>query len=177
MEASAGSIAMIAPLSGWMGHARPFDFTRDYTPAAGVDRQLCGTPPVLSMTALGAALDIWAEVDMAEVRAKSVALSDLFIDLVEDRCAGHGFALASPRPAEARGSQVSFAHADGYAIMQALIARGVIGDFRAPDLLRFGFAPLYLRYVDIWDAVEVLRQVMEGRVWDAAEFKQCAAVT
>ncbi len=169
--------ALIAPLSGWMGHARPFDFARDYAPAAGIDRQLCGTPPVLSMTALDAALDIWAEVDMAAVRAKSVALSDLFIDLVEDRCAGHGFALASPRSADARGSQVSFAHADGYAIMQALIARGVIGDFRAPDILRFGFAPLYLRYVDIWDAVEVLRAVMESRAWDTAEFKQRAAVT
>ena len=164
------------PLSGWMGHARPFDFGPRYAPAAGVARLLCGTPPVLSLVALDQALDLWSEVDMGAIRTKSLALGELMIDLVETRCAGHGLELASPRGA-GRGSQVSFRHAEGYAVMQALIARGVIGDFRAPDLLRFGFAPLYVRHVDVWDAVEQLRQVLAGREWNRPQYRQRAAVT
>ena len=164
-------------LTGWMGHARPFDFAPDYVPAPGIRRNLCGTPPILALAALEAALELWQEVDLAAVRRKSMALGELFIGLVEDRCRGQGFALASPRDGTARGSQVSFRHAQGYAITQALIARGVIGDFRTPDLMRFGFAPLYTRYVDLWDAVDTLVEIMASEVWDRPEFRHRAFVT
>jgi kynureninase len=164
-------------LTGWMGHARPFDFATDYVPAPGIRRNLCGTPPILSLAALEAALDLWRDVDLAAVRRKSMAMGELFIGLVEERCRGLGFALASPRDGSARGSQVSFRHAQGYAITQALIARGVIGDFRTPDLLRFGFAPLYTRYVDLWDAVDALAEIMASGAWDRPEFRDRAFVT
>jgi kynureninase len=164
------------PLSGWMGHAAPFEFDIDYRPAEGIARNLCGTPAILSMVGLDTALDLMLEADMDEIRAKSIALCDTFAALVAQECAGHGFELASP-PAPERGSQVSFRHEDGYAIMQALIARGVIGDFRAPDLMRFGFTPLYIRHVDVFDAVAVLKDIMESGAWDAAEFHARAAVT
>jgi kynureninase len=164
------------PLSGWMGHADPFDFDWEYRPAGGIARNLCGTPPVIGMSALDASLDVILAADMGQIRAKSVALGDLFTEAVEQECAGHGLTLASP-PAAQRGSQVSLTHAHGYAIMQALIARGVIGDFRAPDILRFGFTPLYTRYVDIWDAVAVLRDIMAEGSWDRPEFHARAAVT
>jgi kynureninase len=164
-------------LTGWMGHATPFAFETAYAPAPGIARQLCGTPPILSMAALEAALEMWERVDMAEVRRKSMALGDLFIRLIEARCADAGFTLASPREAAARGSQVSYHHESGYPIMQALIARGVIGDFRAPDLLRFGFTPLYLRYVDLWDAVDVLAEIMTDAAWDTPEYRRHATVT
>jgi kynureninase len=114
---------------------------------------------------------------MAEVRRKSMAMGDLFIELVEARCQGAGLELASPREAALRGSQVSFTHGEGYAVMQAFIARGLIGDFRAPDLMRFGFTPLYLSYVDVWDAVEVMAEVLAARAWDVPEYKRRAAVT
>jgi kynureninase len=164
-------------LTGWMGHTAPFAFETAYAPAPGIARQLCGTPPILSMAALEAALEMWERVDMAEVRRKSMALGDLFIRLIETRCADAGFTLASPREAAARGSQVSYHHESGYPIMQALISRGVIGDFRAPDLLRFGFTPLYLRYVDLWDAVDALAGIMAQAAWDTPEYKRRAAVT
>jgi kynureninase len=165
------------PLSGWMGHREPFAFARDYAPAEGIARNLCGTPPILALAALDAALDLWREVDLEAVRRKSIALSELFIGLVEERCAGLGLSLATPREAERRGSQVSFRHPEGYAVMQALIAEGVIGDFRSPDLLRFGLTPLYLRYVDAFDAVAVLESILRGRRWDRPEFRRRAAVT
>ena len=169
--------ALHQPLSGWLGHASPFAFESDYRPADGIARNLCGTPAILSMLALEGALDIWRDVDMAALRAKSIALTDLFIALVEAAGAGLGLELASPREAAHRGSQVSFAHGQGYAVMQALIAGGVIGDFRAPDLLRFGFAPLYIRYVDVFDAAAQLTEVLAGRAWDVPAFEQRAAVT
>ncbi len=166
------------PLSGWLGHAQPFAFDPFYQPANGIQRFVCGTPPVLSMAALESGVDTVASVSMDSIRAKSIALTNLFIDLVEQRLTGHGFSLVTPREPEARGSQVSFAHTDdGYAIMQALIARGVIGDFRAPDILRFGFTPLYTRFVDVWDAVERLSQVMSTGEWRDARFSVRAAVT
>jgi kynureninase len=164
------------PLSGWMGHAHPFTFDVEYEPAAGIARNLCGTPPVLSMQALDAALDVMLEADMAAMRAKSLALGDLFLALVEQQCGKHGFVNGSAARHE-RGSQVGLLHPEGYAIMQALIARGVIGDFRAPDMLRFGFAPLYNRYTDAWDAVAALKSVMDTRAWDTTAFKTRAAVT
>ncbi len=165
------------PLSGWFGHRDPFAFEPNYRPAAGIDRFQAGTPPVLSLKALEVGVDLLCEVDLAALQAKSRQLGDAFIRLVEERCAGFGLTLASPREPERRGAQVAFRHAAGYAVMQALIARGVIGDFRAPDLIRFGFAPLYVRFVDLWDAVEILRQVLGERAWDRPEFKQRASVT
>jgi kynureninase len=165
------------PLSGWLGHARPFAFEPGYDPAPGVDRFVCGTPPVLSMTALSCGVAIVCEAGMPALREKSKRLTDLFVARVEATCVGYGLALVSPRDADARGSQVSFRHPDGYAIMQALIADGVIGDFRAPDILRFGFAPLYVRYVDAWDAADVLADVLAHRRWDRPEFKARKAVT
>ncbi len=165
------------PLSGWFGHRDPFAFEPLYQPAAGIERFQAGTPPILSLKALEVAVDLLCEIDLEVVRTKSRRLGDAFIRLVEARCAGHGLVLASPREGDRRGSQVAFRHAEGYPIMQALIARGVIGDFRAPDLVRFGFAPLYLRFVDLWDAVENLRRLLQERAWDRPELKQRASVT
>ncbi len=163
------------PLAGWMGHAAPFAFDLGYAPAAGVDRMRVGTPPVLSLAALDAALDAFDGVDMAAVRAKSMALGDLFVAEVEARCPD--LVLASPREAARRGSQVSFRHTEGYAVMQALIDREVIGDFRAPDIIRFGFTPLYLRHADVLRAAEVLADILHHRLWDRLEYKQRAKVT
>ena len=160
-----------------MGHARPFDFDDRYQPAAHIGRMTCGTPPVLGLSALDAALDLFDDVNMAALRAKSRQLGDLFIDLVERRCAGHGLSLACPRESDRRGSQVSFRHGEGYALVQALIRRGVIGDFRMPDVARFGLAPLYLRFVDIWDAVDHLAQILSSGEWDDAALKTKATVT
>jgi len=170
------------PLAGWWGHAAPFEFTPDYRPAAGVARYLCGTQPVLSMVALECGLDTLHAADrfggMAALRRKSLALTDLFIALVEQRCGGQGLALVTPREHARRGSQVCLSRADGaYAIMQALIARGVIGDFRAPDILRFGFTPLYVGFQDVWNAVEHLREVLASRAWQRPEFDRRHAVT
>ncbi|MBN9070403.1 MAG: kynureninase [Rhizobiales bacterium] len=162
-------------LSGWLGHAAPFAFDLDYRPGAGIDRMRCGTPPVIALAALDAALDAWEGVDMADVRRQSIRLCDLFIREVEARCAD--LTLNSPRDGAARGSQVSFRHPEGYAIMQALIARGVIGDFRAPDAIRFGFTPLYIGEAEVMGAVEILADIMTKRLWDKAEFKRKAAVT
>ncbi|HEY7853025.1 MAG TPA: kynureninase [Caulobacteraceae bacterium] len=157
--------AMRSPLSGWMGHAAPFDFADDYRPAAGIGRFLCGTPPILGLAALEAGIDLALEVDAAALRAKSERLWDLFADLVGTRLAGQGFGLITPAQASERGSHISYVHPDGYAIIQALIAAGVIGDFREPDVMRFGITPLYLGYEDIWRAVETLVQVMAAGSW------------
>lgn len=170
------------PLAGWLGHAAPFAFSPDYEPASGMARFICGTPPVISLAALECGVDTVLAAEraggMAAIREKSIALTQLFIELVEQRCADRGLTLASPRVAANRGSQVSFAHpTHGYEIMQALIARGVIGDFRAPDLLRFGFTPLYTRFVDVWDAVDRLRTVLDSGEWRDARFSVRAAVT
>jgi len=165
------------PLWGWMGHEAPFDFDTAYRPAPGVGRLRVGTPPILSLAALECGVAGIAEIGIEALRRKSEALTELFIALVERECAGHGFELASPREKDRRGSQVSFRHPEGYAIMQALIADGVIGDFRAPDLLRFGFAPAYVRFVDVWNAVAALRAIMEGGKWDRAAYKARAKVT
>ena len=176
------------PLAGWWGHAAPFDFTPDYRPAAGIARYLCGTQPILSMVALECGLDTVLAAEplggMTVLREKSLALTDLFIDLVEARCDGHGLALVTPREHAQRGSQVCLSKQEGaYAIMQALIARGVIGDFRSGngdkhlDILRFGLTPLYIGFEDVWKAVEHLRQVLETAEWQRPEFKQKNAVT
>lgn len=165
------------PLSGWWGHQAPFAMAPDYQPAPGVRRFLCGTQPVLALAVAECGLDAALRADMRLVRAKSLALSDLFIDLVERRCAGHPLTLVTPRDPAARGSHVSFCHPEGYAVIQALIARGVIGDYREPRLMRFGLTPLYLRYTDVWDAVEALRDLLDNRGWDRPEHRQRGAVT
>jgi len=163
------------PLTGWHGHARPFAFVDGYEPTQGVGRMLVGTAPQLSLIALEAALEAFEGVDMALLRRKSVALTDLFIRLADQELSGFG--LASPREAAYRGSQVSLTHEQGYPIMQALIARGVIGDFRAPDILRFGFAALYVRFIDVWNAVAALKDIMATQAWAAPQFGERKAVT
>ena len=169
--------ALDQPIAGWHGHARPFDFAHDYVAHAGIERMLVGTAPQLAMIALEEALTVFDGVDLQQLRRKGSELGDAFIALVDQELAGRGFGLASPRDAEQRGSQVSLTHPHGYAIMQALIARGVIGDFRAPDILRFGFAGLYVRHVDVWDAVAALKAVMDTREWDQPAFTMRKAVT
>ncbi len=182
------------PLAGWWGHAAPFEFSPDYRPAPGIKRYLCGTQPIISLTALECGLAVFEQAQalggMTALRAKSLALSDLFIELVAQRCQGHGLGLATPLVHEQRGSQVCLTReydADGrsgaYAIMQALIARGVIGDFRAGDgrqhrdILRFGFTPLYIGFEEVWQAVEQLGQVLDSGEWQQPEFNQPQAVT
>ena len=165
------------PLTGWWSHNAPFDFTRDYQGAEGITRMLCGTQPIISLCALEVGVDIMVRADLNKIRQKSKKMGNLFIDLVEHQCNKYGFCIASPRDADKRGSQVSLTHPNGYAIMQALIERGVIGDFRAPDILRFGFAPLYLRYVDVWDAVDILTDIMANGIWRDSKYQIRAAVT
>ncbi|MFZ6648055.1 kynureninase [Undibacterium sp. TJN25] len=165
------------PLSGWHGHAQPFEFLQEYQPAAGINRMQCGTPPLLSMIALDAALEVFEGLDMQQLRAKSRALGDLFIRLVDEKLAGYDFGIASPRDSALRGSQVALTHAQGYAIVQALIARGITGDFRMPDILRFGFAPLYVRFVDVYDTVEAIAEIMEKDEWNQEKFLTKKAVT
>ena len=163
-------------LAGWLGHAAPFAFERGYRPADGVGRFRVGTPPVLAMAALDAALDVWDDVDMADVRARSIALSERFVAELDARCPE--LVLASPRDPARRGSQVSFAFEHGYAAVQALIRRhGVIGDFRAPDLMRFAFTPLYLSMEDVLRAVDAIERVLAAREWDDPAFLVRSAVT
>jgi kynureninase len=169
------------PLAGWFGHAEPFAFETAYRPAPGVDRFLCGTPPIVSLAALEGGVDTVLAADAvgghAAIRRKSLALTDLFIALVDQRCAGLGASVVTPRVHAQRGSQVSLAHDDAFAVMQALIARGVVGDFRAPDILRFGFTPLYTRFADVWDAVDRLVRVLESGEWREARFQARPVVT
>ncbi len=165
------------PLWGWIGHAAPFEFAADYRPAPGIARLLCGTPPILSLAALACGVETVARVGIERLRRKSLALTETFIGLIERECAGHGFELVSPADGARRGSQVSYRHSQGYAVMQALIRDGVIGDFRPPDLLRFGFAPAYVRFADVWDAVARARRIMDERSWDRPELHVRAEVT
>ncbi len=162
-------------LSGWLGHQAPFDFDLEYRPGAGIERMRVGTPPILQLAALDAALDLWDDIDMQDLRARSAHLTELFIHQVEARCPD--LTLASPRDPKKRGSQVSFHFSDSYAVMQTLISRGVIGDFRAPDIMRFGFAPLYIDDADVLGAVDILQEIMVSKAWDAPELKQRLAVT
>jgi kynureninase len=169
------------PLSGWMGHRAPFDFVAAYEPARDIDRFGVGTPSILALAALECGVDTVLSAGMEAVRAKSVQLTEFFLRLVEERCAGLGLQVVTPRDASYRGSQVSLAHEHAWPVMQALIARGIIGDVResdrGPGLLRFGFAPLYLRFVDVWDAVDALRDVLATHAWERPEFSQRKRVT
>lgn len=162
-------------LSGWLGHEAPFAFDLDYRPGPGIERMRVGTPPVLQLTALESAMAIWDMADMASVRTKSIELCDLFIAEIEANCPE--LTLASPRDGTQRGSQVSFRFHEGYAAMQAIIARGVIGDFRAPDIMRFGFTPLYIDEADVRAAVAIIADVMTNNLWDRPEYKVRSAVT
>ena len=166
-----------SPLWGWFGHRDPFAFDPAYRPAPGIDRFQCGTPPILSLAALDGALDVFDRADLGAVRRKSLKLGDLFLELVAQECSGLGLEPASPSAGELRGSHVALRHAEGYKVMQALIERGIIGDFRAPDVLRFGLGPLYLRFADVWHAVGTLREVLESRSWDHPRFERQSAVT
>jgi kynureninase len=159
-----------------MGHAEPFAFVDDYRPAHGIARFLTGTPSILALAALEAGLETFDGVSMREVDQKARALSRLFVEQVEARC-GDEVRPASPRDPAQRGSHVVFAHPAGYAVMQALIARGVIGDFRAPDLMRFGFAPLYNRFSEMVRAAEILSDILAAREWDQPRFMERAKVT
>jgi kynureninase len=165
----------VPALSGWHGHAAPFAFDLSYRPAAGIERMRVGTPPILQLAALDAALDVWDGVEIADIRAASLSLADRFIEGVLAACPD--LRLVTPRDPALRGSQVSFAHPEGYAIVQALIARGVVGDFRAPDILRFGITPLYIGAAEIDRAVAIMAEVMEKGLWDRPEYKVRAAVT
>jgi kynureninase len=156
------------PLSGWWAHATPFAMLPEFQPTAGIRRALCGTQPIVSLALVECGLDIHRQTDMAAIRTKSLALTDLFIELVETRCTRHPLTLVTPREHARRGSQVSFAHPHGYAVMQALIARGVVGDYREPQIMRFGFTPLYTRFADVWNAVDILADILDGEHYDIA---------
>lgn len=168
---------LASPLTGWMGHTQPFAFTDEYAAAPGIARFLCGTPSILSLAALEVGVDLAREADLVQVAAKSRALAELFIARVTQQCERHGVSLVGPAAGAPRGSHVSFRHVHGYAVMQALIARGVIGDFRAPDVLRFGLTPLYLRFADVARAVDILEEVLATEAWREARFQVRAAVT
>jgi kynureninase len=154
------------PLTGWWSHAAPFAMSHGFTAADGIGRALCGTQPIASLAMVECGLEIFEETDMAAIRTKSLALTDLFIALVEARCAAHPVTLVTPREHARRGSHVSFTHPHGYAVMQSLIERGVIGDYREPEIMRFGFTPLYTSYADVWDAVEILRDILDSGSYD-----------
>lgn len=162
-------------LAGWLGHDEPFAFEPSYRPAQGIERMRVGTPPIIQFAALETALDIWDRVNMSDIRQKSVELSEIFIKEVEQRCPQ--LTLASPRESAIRGSQVSFSYENGYAAMQALIAKGVIGDFRAPDIMRFGFTPLYINSEDVIKAAGILEDILKHKIWNQAEYKKKSAVT
>ena len=165
------------PLSGWFGHTRQFAMEANYAPSAGIARYLCGTQPITSLAMVECGLAIFEQTDMASLRTKSLALTDLFIELVEARCAAHGLVLITPREHARRGSHVSFEHPEGYAVIQALIARGVIGDYREPRIMRFGFTPLYTSFTEVWDAVEILGEILDENTWDQPQFKVRHSVT
>ncbi|NVZ36744.1 kynureninase [Pseudomonas sp. 21615526] len=165
------------PLSGWFGHTRQFAMESRYAPSQGIARYLCGTQPITSLAMVECGLDIFAQTDMASLRSKSLALTDLFIELVESRCAAHDLTLITPREHARRGSHVSFEHPEGYAVIQALIARGVIGDYREPRIMRFGFTPLYTSFAEVWDAVEILGEILDQKTWDQPQFKVRHSVT
>ncbi|MBK5409560.1 kynureninase [Pseudomonas sp. TH34] len=165
------------PLSGWFGHTRQFAMESRYAPSQGIARYLCGTQPITSLAMVECGLDIFAQTDMASLRAKSLALTDLFIERVESRCAAHDLTLITPREHARRGSHVSFEHPEGYAVIQALIARGVIGDYREPRIMRFGFTPLYTSFAEVWDAVEILGEILDQKTWDQPQFKVRHSVT
>ena len=168
---------LVQPLSGWWGHARPFAFVDNYESGPGITSMLCSTQSILGLSCLEVAIDQFLSSDMQLIREKSVRMSDLFLRLLDEKCAAFNFEIISPTDSAERGSQIAFQHEHGYPIVQALIDKKIIGDFRAPEVLRFGLTPLYLSYVDVWDAVSVLEQIMQTRSWDQEKFRTVSAVT
>ena len=165
------------PLTGWMGHIQPFEFVVNYQPANDICKYICGTPPIIAYKAIESGLAVFEQVSMNMVREKSIKLSEMFIQLMQQECIKFGFELFSPRNAEQRGSQVSFTHGNGFSIMQTLISHSVVGDFRQPNILRFGFSPLYMRFEDVWDAVICLREIMQTKEWQSEQFNKRDYVT
>ena len=165
------------PLTGWMGHIQPFEFVVNYQPANDICKYICGTPPIIAYKAIESGLTVFEQVSMNVVREKSIKLSEMFIQLMQQECIKFGFELFSPRNAEQRGSQVSFTHGNGFSIMQTLISHSVVGDFRQPNILRFGFSPLYMRFEDVWDAVICLREIMQTKEWQSEQFNKRGYVT
>ena len=165
------------PLTGWMGHIQPFEFVVNYQPANDICKYICGTPPIIAYKAIESGLTVFEQVSMNVVREKSIKLSEMFIQLMQQECIKFGFELFSPRNAEQRGSQVSFTHGNGFSIMQTLISHSVVGDFRQPNILRFGFSPLYMRFKDLWDAVICLREIMQTKEWQSEQFNKRGYVT
>lgn len=165
------------PLSGWWGHAKPFDMAPDYIPSTGIRRYLCGTQPIISLGLASCGIDIFLQTNMQQIREKSLKLTDLFITLIEQECAEFNLELITPREHKYRGSHVSFRHPEGYAAIQALIARNVIGDYREPEVLRFGITPLYLGFEDIWNAVQHIKAVFTNQEWDNPKYKERSQVT
>ena len=165
------------PLTGWLGHTDPFAFDTEYKPADDISKFICGTPPILSYAAVESGLEIFERASIEAIREKGKRLTNLFIRLMEQECDSFGFKLLSPRDSERRGCQVAYAHSDGFPIVQALVARGVIGDFREPNIVRFGFTPLYIRYIDVWETVTRLSAIMESGEWKRPEFQERGIVT
>ena len=165
------------PLSGWLGHIKPFDFEVEYKPANDINKFICGTPPIIAYKAIESGLEIFKDLSIIEIREKSIKLSEMFIQLIQQECTEFGFMLFSPKNSEQRGSQISFLHENAYSIIQALISHGIIGDYREPNVMRFGISPLYMRFEDVWNAITCLRKIMQTGEWQSEKFKNKNYVT
>ena len=165
------------PLTGWLGHIKPFDFEVEYKPANDINKFICGTPPIIAYKAIESGLEIFKDLSIIEIREKSIKLSEMFIQLMQQECTEFGFMLFSPKNSEQRGSQISFLHENAYSIIQALISHGIIGDYREPNVMRFGISPLYMRFEDVWNAITCLREIMQTGEWQSEKFKNKNYVT
>ena len=165
------------PLTGWLGHIKPFDFEVEYKPANDINKFICGTPPIIAYKAIESGLEIFKDLSIIEIREKSTKLSEMFIQLMKQECTEFGFTLFSPKNSEQRGSQISFLHENAYSIIQALISHGIIGDYREPNVMRFGISPLYMRFEDVWNAITCLREIMQTGQWQSEKFKNKNYVT
>jgi len=165
------------PLTGWLGHIKPFDFEVEYKPANDINKFICGTPPIIAYKAIESGLEIFKDLSIIEIREKSIKLSEMFIQLMQQECTEFGFMLFSPKNSDQRGSQISFLHENAYPIIQALISHGIIGDYREPNVMRFGISPLYMRFEDVWNAITCLREIMQTGEWQSEKFKNKNYVT
>ena len=165
------------PLTGWLGHIKPFDFEVEYKPANDINKFICGTPPIIAYKAIESGLEIFKDLSIIEIREKSIKLSEMFIQLIQQECTEFCFMLFSPKNSEQRGSQISFLHENAYSIIQALISHGIIGDYREPNIMRFGISPLYMRFEDVWNAITCLREIMQTGEWQSEKFKNKNYVT
>ena len=165
------------PLTGWLGHIKPFDFEVEYKPANDINKFICGTPPIIAYKAIESGLEIFKDLSIIEIREKSIKLSEMFIQLIQQECTEFGFMLFSPKNSDQRGSQISFLHENAYSIIQALISHGIIGDYREPNVMRFGISPLYMRFEDVWNAITCLREIMQTGEWQSEKFKNKNYVT